>query len=34
MRAVVSTQWLVVMPHSANEEIPRSRSHASRSGEP
>ena len=34
MRAVVSTQWLVVMPHSANEEMPRSRSQASRSGSP
>ena len=34
MRAVVSTQWLVVIPHSANEQIPRSRSHASRSGAP
>src|SRR3954452_13805041 len=34
IRAVVSTQWLVVMPHSAKEAMPRPRSHASRSGAP
>ena len=34
MRAVVSTQWLVVIPQSANEEMPRSRSQPSRSGSP
>ena len=34
MRAVVSQQWLVVIPHSTNCVIPRSCSHPCRSGSP